>query len=102
MSRLEQAFYFKGSPCNAVELKSSLSSRFEEASSVNDTELFVIVFAHGLVVFFFFFFPVDIMQRCDPGVYLNMTVLGCSNNFIEKSCPLMVATALESKTALSV
>ena len=94
MSRLEQACYFKGRPCNAVELKSSLNSGLEEASSVNDSECFVIVFAHGLVVFFFFFFPVDIMQKCDPVVYLNMTVLGCSNNFTEKSCPLMVATAL--------
>ena len=54
MSRLEQACYFKGRPCNAVELKSSLSSGLEEASSVNDSECFVIVFAHGLVVFFFF------------------------------------------------
>ena len=42
------------SPCNAVELKSSLNSGLEEASSVNDSECFVIVLAHGLVVFFFF------------------------------------------------
>ena len=98
MSWLEQACYFKGSPCNAVELKSSLNSGLEEASSVNDSECFVIVFAHGLAVFFLFVclfvFAVDSYRSVTQVVYLYMIVLRCSNNFTEKSCPLMVATAL--------
>ena len=74
MSWLEQACYFKGSPCNAVELKSSLNSGLEEASSVNDSECFVIVLAHGLVVFFFFS-PVDSYRSVTQVVYLYMIVL---------------------------
>lgn len=90
---MEQAYYFKGSPCDVVDLKSSLSGELEKASSVSDSESFISVYPHKLVLFFFFF-SVDIMQKYDTGVYLYMTVLGYSNNFTEKSCPFMVASTL--------
>lgn len=52
---MEQAYYFKGSPCDVVDLKSSLSGELEKAPSVSDSECFISVYPHKLVLFFFFF-----------------------------------------------
>lgn len=83
---MEQAYYFKGSPCDIVDLQSSLIGELEKALSASDSECFITICPHGLVVlffFFFFFFSVDIKQKCDVGEYLHVTVLGNSNNFTD-------------------